>query len=139
MVKCKDCLYFDASEGLDVCYATPGTLTFSSEEEIECEAFITKPIGKHFSVEEIVKPLSKTKLELEDSDEIPAISIQVGGDHYKKFKIQPVEFIMQNDLSFCVGSVIKYVCRYKNKNGKQDLEKAKHYIDLLIEEDYGNS
>jgi len=65
-----------------------------------------------------------------------ALDEQVGGSHYK-MAIQPVEFIEKNNLGFCVGNCIKYLCRYKQKNGKQDLEKAKHYIDLLIELEYG--
>lgn len=58
---------------------------------------------------------------------------QVGGNHYLKYKIQPVDFIIKNNLDFCQGSVIKYVLRFKEKGGVQDLEKAKHYIELLIE------
>ena len=57
---------------------------------------------------------------------------QIGGSHYKKFKIQPYEFISKNDLSFFQGNVIKYVCRYKNKAGIQDLEKIIHYCELEI-------
>lgn len=59
---------------------------------------------------------------------------QVGGSHYKNLKIQPVEYIMANGLNYCEGNVIKYVTRYKQKGGIIDLEKAKHYIDLLIQE-----
>ena len=58
---------------------------------------------------------------------------QVGGDHYSKLTIQPVTYINANGLSYLQGNVIKYVTRYKDKNGLQDLEKAKHYIDMLIE------
>ena len=58
---------------------------------------------------------------------------QVGGTHYSSMKIQPIEFIMANKLSFTQGNVVKYICRYKGKGGIQDLNKAKHYIDLLIE------
>ena len=57
---------------------------------------------------------------------------QVGGNHYTKFNIQPYEFISKNDLSFFQGCVIKYVCRYKNKNGIQALEKVIHYCELEI-------
>jgi|TARA_B110000211_G_scaffold2782_1_gene3297 hypothetical protein len=57
---------------------------------------------------------------------------QIGGSHYKKFKIQPYEFISKNDLSFFQGNVIKYVCRYLYKNKIEDLEKIKHYCDLEI-------
>ena len=59
-----------------------------------------------------------------------------GGSHYKNFVIQPAQFINKNRLLFAEGNVIKYVCRHKNKNGKDDLEKAKHYIDMIIERDY---
>ncbi len=58
---------------------------------------------------------------------------QIGGDHYKNKKIQPIEFIQANKLNFCEGSVIKYVTRYKEKGGVEDLKKAKHYIEILIE------
>ena len=64
---------------------------------------------------------------------------QVGGDHYKALPIQPVEFIHQNELGFIEGNIIKYVVRHKTKNGKLDLEKAAHYLRLLIEMDYGAS
>ena len=57
---------------------------------------------------------------------------QVGGSHYKLFHIQPYEFISKNELSFFQGCVVKYVCRYKNKNGIQDLEKIIHYCELEI-------
>ena len=62
-----------------------------------------------------------------------ALKQQVGGDHYSKLAIQPVEYINANKLTYLQGNVIKYVTRYKDKNGLQDLQKAKHYIDMLIE------
>lgn len=58
---------------------------------------------------------------------------QVGGDHYCKMKIQPIEFIHANGIGFIEGSVIKYISRWRDKGGIQDLEKAKHFIDLLID------
>ena len=59
---------------------------------------------------------------------------QVGGDHYSKLAIQPVTYINANGLSYLAGNVVKYISRYNHK-GKplEDLQKAKHYIDLLIE------
>jgi hypothetical protein len=63
---------------------------------------------------------------------------QVGGKHYESFKIQPARFINENMLPFAEGNVIKYVCRHSLKNKKQDLEKAKHYIDMIIERDYSD-
>ena len=63
---------------------------------------------------------------------------QVGGNHYQNMKIQPAEFINKNKLPFAEGNAIKYICRHINKGGEQDLEKAKHYIDMIIERDYGD-
>lgn len=63
---------------------------------------------------------------------------QVGGTHYKDLKIQPIEFIHANNIPFCEANAIKYLCRWRQKNGRQDLEKARHYIDLLIKLEYGN-
>lgn len=62
-----------------------------------------------------------------------ALDIQVSGTHYKQMKIQPVEFIHANGIGYFEGNVIKYVSRWRNKNGMADLLKARHYIDLLIE------
>ena len=62
-----------------------------------------------------------------------ALDIQVGGSHYKDLKIQPVEYIHANGIGYMEGNVIKYVTRWREKNGIKDLEKAKHYIELLIE------
>lgn len=62
-----------------------------------------------------------------------AKSRQVAGTHYQSMIIQPAEFIHKNGIGFLAGNVIKYVCRYKQKGGVQDLEKAKHYVELLIE------
>lgn len=68
-----------------------------------------------------------------------ALDRQIGGSHYKDFEIQPIEFIHKNGIGFIVGNVIKYVCRYKAKGGTTDLEKAKHYIDMLIEQERAES
>jgi hypothetical protein len=59
--------------------------------------------------------------------------IQVGGEHYKNKKIQPITYIIENEMGYCEGNIIKYVTRYKDKNGLEDLKKARHYIDFLIE------
>tara|TARA_R100000656_G_scaffold21982_1_gene19696 strand:+ start:105 stop:503 length:399 start_codon:yes stop_codon:yes gene_type:complete len=58
---------------------------------------------------------------------------QIGGNHYIDFQISPFEFIERNKLSYGAGNVIKYICRWKKKGFITDLEKAKHYIELLIE------
>ena len=61
---------------------------------------------------------------------------QIGGTHYKDMKIQPSEFINENKLLFAEGNAIKYICRHASKGEVKDLEKAKHYIDMIIERDY---
>lgn len=61
------------------------------------------------------------------------LKAQVGGDHYKKLAIQPVEYIHANGIGFFEGSVIKYVTRWRDKGGLKDLEKAKHFLELLID------
>ena len=58
---------------------------------------------------------------------------QVEGDHYKNLSIQPIEYIQKNNLGYEEGNIIKYISRYKNKGGVKDLEKAKQYLDFLIE------
>lgn len=62
-----------------------------------------------------------------------ALEKQVSGDHYKSLKIQPIEFIHANGIPFTEGSVIKYVTRWRDKGGLADLEKAKHFLEILIE------
>jgi hypothetical protein len=65
-----------------------------------------------------------------------SLTRQVGGSHYQDYVIQPAEFINKNKLLFAEGNAIKYIVRAKKKGGKEDLLKAKHYIDMIIERDY---
>ena len=60
---------------------------------------------------------------------------QVSGSHYQT-AIQPIDFIQANNLNFCEGNVIKYIVRHRNKNGAEDLKKAIHYLQLLLEHEY---
>jgi len=62
-----------------------------------------------------------------------ALQNQVGGTHYKAMPIQPVVFIQANNLGFCEGNVVKYVCRWRSKAGVEDLRKAAHYLDLILD------
>lgn len=62
-----------------------------------------------------------------------ALQTQVGGEHYMTKGIQPIEYIYENNLGFCEGNVVKYVTRWREKNGLSDLRKAIHYLELLIE------
>jgi hypothetical protein len=70
---------------------------------------------------------------LEKHTKPSALDVQVGGDHYKKLKIQPIEYIHANQLPYCEANVVKYISRWREKGGIKDLEKVKHYVDLLIE------
>ena len=70
---------------------------------------------------------------MEEGKEKSALDEQVGGDHYRKLGIQPIELIRDINDNFFQGNVIKYVTRYKDKNGIKDLEKAKHYLELMRE------
>ena len=69
----------------------------------------------------------------EEEEAFNALEKQVAGNHYKDLPIQPVEYIYANALGYFEGNVVKYVSRWRKKNGLADLEKAKHYIELLIE------
>jgi hypothetical protein len=62
---------------------------------------------------------------------------QEGGNHYKDMAIQPVEFITANNLGFLEGNVVKYICRHHAKNGAEDIKKAIHYCELLLQTKYG--
>ena len=68
---------------------------------------------------------------------LSALNKQVSGSHYKDKGIQPIVYIHANDLGFCEGNVIKYVTRHKSKNGAADIQKAIHYLELLLELEYG--
>lgn len=58
---------------------------------------------------------------------------QIGGNHYKNMEVQPTEFITKNDLGWCEGNAVKYICRHHLKGGEADLDKAIHYLELLKE------
>jgi|TARA_R110000744_G_scaffold57335_2_gene120494 hypothetical protein len=61
---------------------------------------------------------------------------QIGGSHYKDMAIQPADFINKNKLFFAEGNAIKYICRHQSKGKLQDIKKAMHYLEMIIERDY---
>lgn len=63
---------------------------------------------------------------------------QIAGGHYKGLPIQPGEFCQKNQLNWCEANAIKYVCRHRVKNGAEDIQKAIHYLELLLEWEYGD-
>lgn len=85
-----------------------------------------------------MSPLEKknSKSDNESGKENGPLTIQVGGDHYKEYTIQPIEYAMANGLDFCQANAIKYITRHKEKGGLEDLRKAKHLIDMLIHFEY---
>ena len=69
---------------------------------------------------------------------LKATKKQIGGDHYKNCKIQPIDYIYQNNLDFLEGNVVKYITRHRTKGeGKKDIEKVIHYAELILELAYG--
>lgn len=71
---------------------------------------------------------------------LPAVDThQVGGNHYTKLAIQPWEVIENNEMGFFDGNALKYIMRFRDKGGVQDLEKARHYLDKLIELEHGRN
>jgi hypothetical protein len=64
-----------------------------------------------------------------------ALKKQIGGNHYKEFAIQPIEFIVKNKIPFIEGNIIKYICRWEEKGKVEDLDKVIHYVELLKELD----
>lgn len=116
-------------------------------------AKITNYLAKHGTIEkaaDIAKKLKVSvplvykakqeytgKLSAEYGREPAANTRQEGGNHYKTLAIQPWDYIIQNNLGFLEGNVIKYVTRWKEKEGLQDLQKARHFLDKLIEVNNG--
>jgi hypothetical protein len=76
-------------------------------------------------------------LKMSETEEESALQTQVGGDHYRSMKIQPAEYNHANGIGHLAGDAIAYISRYKSKNGRQDLEKAIHSLQLLIQMEYG--
>ena len=71
-----------------------------------------------------------------DSNLSSSYDKQIGGSHYQGMSIQPSQFVIENKMLFPEGSAIKYICRHSKKDGKQDLLKAIHFIEMIIERDY---
>jgi hypothetical protein len=88
------------------------------------------------AIKETVKDKGFTKTDLK-KEAMKATLKQVGGSHYKDCKIQPIEYIVGNDLTFCEGNAIKYITRHRRKGeGAKDIEKAIHYLEMILETEY---
>ena len=88
------------------------------------------------AIKETVKDKGFTKTDLK-KEAMKATLKQVGGSHYKDCKIQPIEYIVGNDLTFCEGNAIKYITRHRRKGeGAKDIHKAIHYLEMILETEY---
>ena len=102
--------------------------------EEEQQSIIEAAKKAHEELSALDKPVWERVGFVVDKEAVKAMDVQVGGNHYKNFEIQPTEFSMRNNLSFLQGCIIKRICRYKLKGmAREDLEKAKHEIDMIIE------
>ena len=77
-----------------------------------------------------------TNKEIFKSTTYNSLDEQVGGKHYRNMKIQPADFINENKLLFAEGNAIKYICRHSVKGKEQDIRKAIHYLEMILERDY---
>ena len=117
-----DCLFCKHSghnhSGKNICHGPPDLGPVTGHEAADCRFYQTR---------KLVNPVNPVPSHL---------ATQVGGGHYKHLSIQPAEYCQRNRLNFCESSVIKYVTRHRAKNGRQDIEKAIHFLNLLLEIDY---
>ena len=88
--------------------------------------------SKGFTIEEFDKHFGAGSFKKNNAKLKDPLNIQYGGSHYKTKGIQPIEYILENNLSFAEGCIVKYITRWKDKGGIEDLEKIKHYCDFLI-------
>ena len=90
------------------------------------------------AIKETVKEKGFVKTDLQ-KEAMKATLKQVGGNHYKDCKVQPIEYIVGNDLTFCEGNAIKYITRHRRKGeGRRDIEKAIHYLEMILETEYND-
>lgn len=112
------------------------------EEAYETECTIYKENAeegfwvKNSEIELIQKAPIVKILKQEETKPASALDKQVSGNHYKDCGIQPIEYIHANGLSYLEGNVIKYTTRHSKKNGRADIEKAIHYLELILEMEY---
>jgi len=85
---------------------------------------------------ELLSVAKEVELPVKETIYSSALDKQVSGNHYKDCGIQPIEYIHANNLSYLEGNVIKYTTRHSKKNGKQDILKAIHYLELILEMEY---
>ena len=107
--------------------------SLKQEGFIECAKWMqNNTTKKHMEKKSMLEQVIDNLKEFNENKRMENNDHQIGGNHYKVMKIEPVTFIIENDIPFVEGNIIKYVCRWKSKGGVEDLKKARHYIDMLI-------
>lgn len=98
------------------------------------------PKNMNDEIERRMNEIGKTYTQLTEPhpDGVSAYTVQVGGDHYKDMVIQPAEYCIRNNLPWAEGTIVKYVSRWRKKGGIEDLKKARHILDMLIENENEN-
>lgn len=122
-----------AASPADFAASVPGILDGGSQNGGQVSALLDHPEIAPFSTPTKGVCTFSTRAETFTLPAPSALDVQIGGGHYKQFAIQPVEFIHKNGIPFVEGNCIKYLVRWRDKGGIEDLKKVKHYIDLLIE------
>ena len=123
-------------------YVSVNTLSTYQVKMLACKYLEATDIPRIYTVKKHL-PENYTLLMLTEEYDIlqtlkkqktnPALAIQIGGSHYKKWIYQPIELCVDMNLSFIQGSIVKYIVRYQDKNGLEDLRKVVHYCELAIE------
>lgn len=93
--------------------------------------------GAYLETNRVLPKALEKKVEEMQEKEVSALDKQVAGGHYKDLKIQPVEYIVANNLSFLEGNIVKYTTRHRMKGGAEDIKKVIHYCELILELQYG--
>lgn len=117
--------------------STNGVYTLIDDYNVLKSYFTPSEIAADDNIGSETQHKCETDEEFDERKQNP-LDIQIDGSHYKNKGIQPVEYAHANGLDFFQGNVVKYITRFREKNGKADLEKAKHYLELLIHLEYKN-
>lgn len=127
-------------EDLDTWYHAGCEFTVLRHGYDETDGYYYNVVGEPYNVwvsHKDVVPRSITKIEEHSSKKVSVLDIQHGGDHYKNRGIQPIEYVMANELGFCEGNIVKYASRHEDKNGAEDIRKVIHYAQFILKFKYG--
>ena len=118
------------------CGEKPLGLNYKSGDKIDPELF------EHLKAEGLLKKMEQNVADIKALPQFSGVNpldLQQGGNHYKDLTIQPVEYIHKNGIAYLEGNVIKYVTRHGAKNGAEDIKKAIHYCQLILQLQYGET